>query len=184
MLELNGSRQVALRLLGVASLALAALLVTAPTARAEIAIAGDLEAIVPLELDDVSSGPSFGLRLGYQLHLPLFAITPEIGYKWGTFPSGATINRGIVGARLGIGEIFRFGISAHLGFGHRSEEYQAVRHSNTGLTLDGGLFFDLTVIPLLDIGVHADYSRIAGDAAEGLEVLQWLTFGAHVALIL
>jgi hypothetical protein len=184
MLELKTLQQHALRTLVVAGLAVSACLVSVPNARAEIAIAGDLEAILPLDVADVSTGPSFGVRLGWQLHLPLIALTPEIGYKWGTFPRGATINRGIIGGRVSIGEVFRFGVSAHVGFGHRTEEYQTVEHSNTGMSLDGGLFLDLTILPLLDIGVHIDYGRIAGDAAEGLEVLQWMTFGAHVALII
>jgi hypothetical protein len=171
-------------MLVVLGLAVAAVLSSTPSARAELMIAADGEALSPVEIDDVSTAPGFGIRLGFQLHLPLVAITPELGYKWASFKNGAVINRGIAGARVSIGEIFRFGIAAHLGFGHRSEEYQAVEHSNLGMSLDAGLFLDLTVLPLLDVGVHIDYGRLAGDASKGLEVLQWVTFGVHVALIL
>ncbi|HKU43828.1 MAG TPA: hypothetical protein VJR89_36965 [Polyangiales bacterium] len=181
MLELKTLR---LRVLMVAGLAASAWLVAAPSARADIAIAGDLDVLVPLDIDDVTSGPGFGLRLGYQLHLPLIVLVPEIGYNWGSFGDGATINRGVVGARLGIGEIFRFGVSAHLGYGHRSEDIQTVHYTHDGLTLDGGLFFDLTVLPLLDIGVHAYYGRMAGDEEKGMEVLQWMNFGAHAVLVI
>ena len=184
MLELTTLRLQAQRMLVALGFAAAAVLVLAPSARAELAIAADFEALMPLDIDDVKTAPGFGVRLGYQLHLPLFAITPELGYKWASFKNGAVINRGIAGARFAIGEVFRFGVSAHLGFGHRSEEYQAVEHSNVGMSFDGGLFLDLTVIPLLDVGAHIDYGRLAGDATEGLEVLQWVTFGLHAALII
>jgi hypothetical protein len=184
MLELNTVRQHALRMLVVAALAVAASLVSVPSARAEIAIAADFEALVPLELEDADTAPGFGIRLGWELHIPLFEFTPEIGYKWASFKGGAALNRGIIGARLGIGEIFRFGAAAHLGFAHRSEEIQGIELSNTGFTLDAGLFFDITLIPLLNIGVHIDYGRTAGDASQALEVLQWVTFGLHAALIL
>src|SRR5262245_30258132 len=171
MLELKTLR---LRMLMVAGLAVSACLVAVPSARADIAIGGDIDVLVPLDIDDVTSGPGFGVRLGWQLHLPLIVIVPEIGYSWGDFGDGATINRGIVGARLGIGEIFRIGLAAHLGYGHRSEEIQTVRYTNDGLTLDGGLFFDFSLIPLLNIGVHAYYGRLAGNEEKGLEVLQWM----------
>jgi hypothetical protein len=181
MLELKTLR---LRALVVAGLAAAALLVSVPTARADLAIAGDFEVLQPFDFSDATTAPGFGIRLGWQLHLPLIAITPEIGYKWSSFKRGPTINRGLVGARISIGEIFRFGAAAHVGFGVRDEEYQTVEHSNTAMSMDAGLFFDLTVLPLLDLGVHIDYGRVGGEESEGLEVIQWVTFGLHVALIL
>src|SRR5262245_23341734 len=134
MLELHTLRLQAQRMLWVVGLAAAAVLLSTPSARAELAIAADFEGLAPIEIDDVKTAPCFGIRLGFQLRLPLFALTPELGYKWASFKNGAVINRGIAGARLSIGEIFRFGVSAHVGFGHRSEEYQAVEHSNTGMS--------------------------------------------------
>jgi hypothetical protein len=185
MLELNSFvRKRAHRVLVVLGLAVAPFVIGVPMARADIMIAGDIEALAPIELSDVATAPGFGIRVGWQLHLPLIALTPEIGYKWANFARGATINRGIIGARVSIGEIFRFGAAAHLGFGHRSEDYQAEEHSNTGMSLDAGLFFDITVLPLLDLGVHIDYGQISGDESKGMELLQWVAFGAHVALIL
>lgn len=154
------------------------------SAHADTMIAGDFEARVPLDLDDVTSGPGFGIRLGQQLHLPLIILTPEIGFNWGSFGDGPTLYRGILGARVGVGEILRFGVQAHVGFGHFSWEIAGEDQSHTGLTLDGGLFLDLTVLPLLDIGVHMSYARVSGDADKGLEPVQWLAFGLHAALII
>jgi hypothetical protein len=168
----------------VSALAVSAWLGSADSARADTAIAADFEARVPIDFDDISSGPGFGIRLGQQLHLPLITITPEIGFNWGSFSDGPNLYRGILGARLGIGEILRFGVTAHIGFGHYSLEVQSVEESHTGFTLDGGLFLDLTVLPLIDIGVHAGYARISGDSEKGLEPIQWLAFGLHAALII
>jgi hypothetical protein len=184
MLERKSLSLCALRVLIVSGLAVSAWLGTANQARADTAIAVDFEARVPLDLDNVSSAPAFGIRLGQQLHLPLITLTPEIGFNWGAFGDGPTIYRGILGGRVGIGEILRFGVSAHFGLGHFSWEFAGEEASRTGLTLDGGLFLDLTVLPLLDIGVHIAYGRMAGDTDEGVEPIQWLAFGLHAALIL
>jgi hypothetical protein len=45
------------------------------------------------------------------------------------------------------------------------------------------LFFEITAIPLLNIGVHAIYNRIAADE-ELEETLHWMSLGAHVTLVL
>jgi hypothetical protein len=172
------------RTLLVSALAVSAWLGCADSARADTAIAADFEARVPLAIDDISSGPGFGIRLGQQLHLPLITLTPEIGFNWGSFSDGPTLYRGILGARIGLGEILRFGVMAHIGFGHYSWTIATVDESHTGFTLDGGLFLDLTVLPLIDIGVHASYARISGDSEKGLEPVQWLAFGLHAALII
>jgi hypothetical protein len=184
MLDRKSLSLCVVRTLIVSLLAVSAGLGSADSVRAERAIAADFEARIPLSLDDVTSGPAFGIRLGQQLHLPLVVLVPEIGFNWGSFADGPTIYRGILGARIGIGEILRFGLNAHIGFGHYSWEIATVDESHTGFTLDGGLFLDLTILPLLDIGVHASYARVSGDDKKGLEPLQWLAFGLHAALIL
>jgi hypothetical protein len=53
--------------------------------------------------------------------------------------------------------------------------------SRTGLTYDFGLFLDFTLLPLLNLGVHAAYDRMVGGADPAFH---WLTFGAHAELIL
>ena len=184
MLDRKSLSQCGARVLVAAALALTAWLANASSARAETAIAGDLEVLVPLDLDDVSTAPAFGIRLGQQLHLPLITLTPELGFQYAPFGDGPTIYRGIAGARVGIGEVLRFGVNAHIGFGHLSWELAGQDASNTGLTLDAGIFLDLTILPLIDIGVHMGYGRLAGDEEEGLEPVQWLAFGVHAALII
>jgi hypothetical protein len=184
MLERKSLSLCALRVLIVSGLAVTAWLGTADRARADTAIAVDFEARVPIDLDNVSSAPALGIRLGQQLHLPFLILTPELGFNWGHFGDGPTIYRGIAGARVGFGEVLRFGVNAHIGFGHYSWEFGGIESSRTGLTLDGGLFLDLTVLPLVDVGVHMGYARMAGNDDDGVEPLQWLAFGLHAALIL
>jgi hypothetical protein len=184
MLDRKSLSLCVVRSLIVSALAVSVWVASTSSAQAETMIAADFEARVPLNIDDVSSGPAFGIRLGQQLHLPLIILTPEIGFNWGTLADGPDLYRGILGARVGIGEILRFGVQAHLGFGHYSWEVANQDLSHTGLTLDGGLFLDLTVLPLLDIGVHMAYGRVSGDTEKGLEPLQWLAFGLHAALII
>lgn len=171
------------RALVVSALAACIWIAQSESARADTMIAADFEARVPIDLGGVSSGPGLGIRVGYQLHLPLIILTPELGFNWGHFGDGPTIYRGIAGARIGIGELLRFGVQAHVGFGHFSVDVSGDDVSHTGFSLDGGLFLDLTILPLLDIGVHMNYARISGDADEGLEPVQWLAFGLHAALV-
>lgn len=173
------------RSLVVVGLVASAWLLSAPAARADIAIGADLETVVPLQFDEVETGPAFGVRLGAQLHLPLITLTPEVGFHYLSFTDGPTVYRGIIGGRVGIGELLRFGVFAHLGFARQTWAPAAFGDvSHTGLTLDAGLFLDLTIIPLIDVGVHIAYGRVAANEDRNIDANQWLGFGVHAALIL
>lgn len=151
------------------------------TARAELALAGDLELDVPVSLD-VSSGPGFALRVGYQLHLPALTLTPEIGFHHASFDPDPTLNRGVLGARLGFGEVFRLGVFGHIGIAHESIEIGSREASLTEFSFDLGAFLDFTLLPLLDLGVHLGYGQVSPEDDE--DPLRWIPLGAHVALIL
>ena len=148
------------------------------TARAT-AIAADLELDTPTNLD-IDSAPAFAVRLGWQVHLPAIAITPEVGYHHVAFGDDVTLNRGFAGVRLAIGEVFRIGAYAHVGVAnvdYHFGQYEDV----TDATYDIGGFLDFTLLPLLDIGVHAGYGHVKG--GDDGAALQWVPVGAHVALI-
>lgn len=152
------------------------------SAHAAFTLAGDIDGVAPLDRDYLDVGAGFGIRLGAQLHVPLLVITPEIGFNYASFGGSAQDYRGIVGGRVGIGELVRGGVFAHIGFGHVSYSVaDIVEISHTGVTLDAGAFLDLTLIPLLDIGVHAGYGQITGN--DRIDALKWINFGAHVALV-
>jgi hypothetical protein len=179
----------------VACAALVSAWLLAPQAvHADTTIAGDLDFNVPVSSNYAQTGGGFGIRLGQQLHLPLISLNPEIGFAYASFAqrrsslgvSGPTIYRGIAGLRLGVGEVLRFGLLAHVGYGYVSVDVPAAVKlddpSHTAFTYDVGLFLDFTALPLLNIGLHAAYNRVSGK--ERLDPLNWMQLGAHAALVL
>jgi hypothetical protein len=160
-----------------AGAALFALTLGARSASASTAIAGDLDFAVPIN-SQLDSGAGFGIRLGKQLHAPLAVLTPELGFTYHGF-SGLTAYRGVAGLRLGVGEIIRPGVFAHLGVGHLTAPSPAP--SSTAFTYDAGAFLDFTLLPLLDIGAHAAYNHV--NAKDPVGAFQWATVGVHAALI-
>jgi hypothetical protein len=162
-------------------LAMCALALDAEHARADTEIGVDLD--YGLGIDTVADGGGgFALRLGQQLHIPAIALTPEIAFGYHSFSGGGepAIYSGLGGVRLGFGEIFRLGPFAHLGLGHIDYDLPG-DPNDTAFQYDLGAFFDLTILPLVNIGVHGAYNELrAGDTG----TFQWATFGAHVELIL
>lgn len=162
-----------------------ALTFTAAPSRAEIAIAADLDYAIPVN-SDAESGWGFGIRLGYQLDIPMLVLTPEIAFTYhdfsGNFPP--TVYRGLAGLRLGIGEIIRPGVFAHLGIGRFAINIpgaDSIDISHTAFTYDFGAFLDFTLIPIVNIGIHVAYNHLnGGNHADGF---QWVTLGAHAAII-
>lgn len=155
------------------------------SARADTTIGLDLDLHVPLSINNVDAGGGFGIRIGQQLHLPLVVINPEFGFTYASFSKDEPpkMYRGIAGGRIGFGELMRFGVLAHIGFGYVDWERGPNDWSHTGLTYDAGVFFEFTAIPLLNIGVHAIYNRIA--ASDDLnDTLHWMSLGAHLTLVL
>jgi hypothetical protein len=162
--------------------ALAALLCAffvSPSASASPTIGADLDIGFPLHSRG-DSGGGFGIRLGQELHVPLLVLTPEIGFTYHNFSGdyGPKIYRGIIGARLGIGEILRPGAFVHVGLGHF---VPTIGDNQNAFTLDAGGFLDLTVIPFLNVGVHVAYNRVDADYSSG--AYAFLTAGLHAALV-
>jgi hypothetical protein len=149
----------------------------------DLALAVDLNYDYPIESLGESGG-GFAIRAGWQLHVPLLVLTPEAGFSYDAISGGGdpTLTRGFLGLRAGFGEIFRFGAFGHLGLCGLSVDAIRPDPSRTGLAYDLGLFFDFTLLPLIDLGVHAAYNHLVED--DLFASYQWLTLGAHVALIL
>jgi len=150
-------------------------------AGAETTVAGDLDYAAAID-SPTNGGWGFGGRLGQRLHVPLLVINPELGFTYHAFADAPSpkLYRGIGGLRLGVGEVFRLGVSGHLGVGRLSLP-DAPAASHTAFTYDVGALFDLTVLPLLDVGVHATYTRVASGDRVG--AFQFATAGAHAALV-
>ena len=127
----------------------------------------------------VTNGTGFNVRLGYKLDLLLAQLTPEVGGGYHTFAgtANAKFSQGIVGARLAFGKVLEPGAYAHLGYGHVVEGGVG----RSGATLDGGLTLDLTLLPHLDLGVHAGYDGLL--ATSGYPAFDSYVLGAHAALV-
>jgi hypothetical protein len=122
------------------------------------AIGVDLDYAHGINEPGVDSGTGFNVRLGYKLDLLLAQLTPEVGGGYHSFSGdgNAKFSQGFVGGRLAFGKILEPGLYAHLGYGHVSE----VDDSRSGATADAGLTLDLTILPLIDLGVHGGYDGL------------------------
>jgi hypothetical protein len=167
-------------LLGAA--AFTALLAFSSPAFAEVALGFDLDYAAPIKVDAVKSGYGFGIRLGNQIHVPLVAITPELGFTYHGFTGdyGPKVYRGIAGLRLAVGEVIRPGVFAHAGYGARKVEFAGQADTSSSFTYDFGAFLDFTLLPFLNLGVHAAYNQWTGGDKTSF---QYATVGAHAALI-
>jgi hypothetical protein len=148
------------------------------TARAGVGIAADVEADVPVD-SEADTALGVAARLGYRVHLPLFVLIPEVGIHYASFDSNPELLRGIAGARIGLGEIVRFGAYAHAGVGELSFDNGA--EDVSGFTFDAGAFVDFTLLPYLNMGVHAGYGFVDVSDADSL---RWVPLGVHVELVL
>jgi len=126
-----------------------------------------------------SGGTGFNGRLGYKLDLGVLQLTPEVGGAYHTFggDAGAKLSQGIVGARVQFLKVLEPGIYAHLGYGHVASNFG----SRSGATADVGVSLDLTVLPLIDIGIHGGYNGLlkSGD----YPAFDSYVLGVHGALI-
>lgn len=143
---------------------LASALVLAATHQAHAssgtAIGVDLNYTNGINEPHVGSGTGFNVRLGYKLDLLVLQLTPEVGGGYHTFSGDLSphLAQGIVGGRLQFGKILEPGLYAHLGYGHLSGSFEGVDHGHSGATADAGVTLDLTLLPLIDVGVHAGYN--------------------------
>jgi len=163
-------------------LASTTLLVSARSAQAKsgTAIGVDLDYSNGVEETDVAGGTGFNVRLGYKLDLAVVQLTPEIGGAYHTFAgdAGAKLSQGIVGGRLSFLKVLEPGIYAHLGYGHLSGR---IGDGHSAATADAGVTLDLTILPLIDVGVHGGYNGMlkSGD----YPAFDSYVLGLHGALI-
>jgi hypothetical protein len=171
--------------------------ISSEVTHAQTTIAGDIDITAPISVsgvprgDGIGPGGGFGIRLGQELHLPFFTVNPEIGFTYASFANNGTpsVYRGIAGLRLGVGEIFRFGVMAHVGFGHVAwtvpvSESRDIDLTHTAFTYDAGVFLEFTALPILNLGGHLAYNHIANDDDSPYDPLQWISIGIHVTLVL
>jgi hypothetical protein len=139
----------------------------------------DLDFVHPISEGGVNSGGGGALRLGKQLDLIALSLTGEIGASYHSF--GGTVSpdlfSGIAGGRLSIGKLIEPGLLFHVGGGHLTGN-----GVSTWVPLfDVGAFLELTLLPLLDIGVHATYVHCFSNS--DIDTFEYWLVGPHAALI-
>src|SRR6187551_2453834 len=100
-------------------------------------------------------GGGGALRLGQKFNLLLISLTPEVGGSYHAFGGNdeTRLYSGFLGGRLGVGKIVEPSIFAHWGLAHMEG-----LDTRTGTVLDAGLAIDVTLLPLVDFGVHGGYN--------------------------
>jgi hypothetical protein len=130
----------------------------------------------------IEGGGGGAFRIGTQMNVPLITLIPELAFEYHTYgskpPGDAQTTAGKIGGRIRFLEIIEPGIFAHIGIGHVGGNSL---FSHTGFALDTGITLDLTIIPLVDFGLHASWNRIYGGYDGGTS---YGIAGAHVALVL
>jgi len=141
-------------------------------------LALDLDYAAPRSEPDSAGGGGGALRIGRKFDLIALSLTPEIGGSYAGFGgnSSATVYRGFIGGRLGIGKIFEPSAFAHIGLG----ELSSSNTSHIAPTFDAGVAFDFTLLPLIDLGAHASYNTLVGQGVNS--AFDWFLLGVHVAL--
>ena len=142
-------------------------------------IAADLDFGRALDEPGRTDGFGGALRIGQELDLFLVSLTPELGGSYHAFDGTADsrIYAGFLGGRLAVGKIVEPSIFGHVGVG-RLEGGDA----RTALLLDAGMALDLTILPLIDLGLHAGYNVLL--PPEDGRAFRWLNLGVHAALVL
>jgi hypothetical protein len=142
-------------------------------------IAVDFDFNSAFDAPETNSGGGGALRLGREFDLLLVSLIPELGASYHAFggDDGTKVYAGFVGGRLALGKIIEPSVFAHLGVGRLSGAEE-----RTAPMLDAGLALDLTLLPLINLGVHGAYNRMF--PRDDGSSLDFLTLGIHAALVL
>jgi hypothetical protein len=170
------------RRLSVALGVLVALLALSPVASAQSKLSLDVDAAFPAE-GDSETGWGAGVRYGHAWNVLVLAFIPEIGGGYHTFggsPDARALD-GVIGMRFGLNFIVEPSVFAHVGVGHF--EYTAASRdiSETGFKWDAGAAFDLTLLPVIDLGAHVAYAQIAGGSVDPFASVN---VGGHITFTL
>ena len=160
-------------------------MLSSAVAHADPIIAADLDYVLPVDDDGVSSSFGVALRVGQELEGAGASLTPELGVSYNDFagPLNVRTYRGYTGFRFGVGEVVRPGLFGHAGIGHiRIQEWRDIpTASETAFTFDVGAFIDFHVIENVNFGVHGAYNRIA--KGDDFPAFRWGSFGLHGGLL-
>jgi|GEM_PF-835112 len=142
-------------------------------------IAVDFDWGTALDAPGTKTGGGGALRLGQELDLLLVSLTPEIGGTYHAFGGNdeTRLYSGIIGGRLAVGKIVEPSIYGHLGLAHVNGS-----ENRTAPIMDAGLAVDFTLLPLIDLGLHAGYNAML--PRDDGSALKFVTLGAQAAIVL
>jgi len=150
--------------------------------RSRLMLALDLDYSAALSHSEIDSGGGAGIRIGLERDYFLVTMIPEVQLNYHRLNANtaddAVISAAKVGGRIRFFKIIEPGIFAHAGLANIAGDRI---YEHTGIAFDAGFTLDLTILPLVDIGLHTAWNRVFGDDESGLS---YVTAGAHVALVL
>lgn len=145
-------------------------------------LALDMDYSAAVEHSEIDSGGGAGFRIGLERDYFLVTLIPELQFNYHRLNANtrddAAITAAKVGGRIRFLKIVEPGIFAHAGLANIAGDRI---YEHTGIAFDAGLTLDLTILPLIDIGLHTAWNRVFGDDDSGIS---YVTAGAHVALVL
>lgn len=141
-------------------------------------------------VDRIETGKGGGVdvRVGPRLELWRLQVTPELSaglHDLGGFPS-PTVLRGLVGGKVAFD--LDLGVKptlfAHFGVGRL--RYDALeereRDAATGMAGDIGTSLDVSVLPMLEVGMQGSYNVVGMESTRTR--FDWVQVGGHVTVIL
>lgn len=142
-------------------------------------IAVDFDFNTALDAPRTKAGGGGALRLGQEFDLFLVSLTPEIGGAYHAFGGDdeTRLYSGFIGGRLAIGKVVEPSLFAHLGLAHTKG-----LENRTAPIMDAGLAIDFTLLPLIDLGLHAGYNAMF--PRDDGSALKFVTLGAQAAIVL
>jgi hypothetical protein len=150
--------------------------------RGRLMLALDFDYSSAIKSPEIKYGAGGALRIGSQRNLFLVTLIPELLFDYHNYDvhtrDNAQIVTGKIGGRIRFLKIVEPGLFAHIGLGHVGG-YDVISH--TGVAFDAGLTLDLTILPLIDLGLHGSWNRVFGGFDSGTA---YASAGAHVALVL
>ena len=175
-----------------------ALLAGTQEARADVALAGDVDLAIPIDQAPqryLATGAGLDLRAGYRFRIPYqhIAITPELAA--GFTDLSAHMIRVRPGLRVGFGRLLVPYAYAHLGWGLASFDPIGTRDTSpnatfvsaSGLSFDFGAGLDVTILRRFTVGAHLGYNvmNVGTTARTPLDWRsKWMSFGLNATLYL
>ena len=165
----------------------AGLACVASDALAKPKIAAEVDFAVPVLVNGAKPGAGGALRGGYELNVTIVHVMPEVGVGFHklTDDGGPSIFRGFVGGRAGLGDGVRFDGFLHIGYGNIAYGATPVGGGDSSFAapiLDGGLALDFTLIPAIDLGIHASYNTALNRTGTA-DTPRWIGLGAQLAIV-